>query len=129
MNVDAKIPAKVLMSLIQQFMKRIIHHTQVGFIPGMKGWFDMQKSIIVVHHVRACVLSHFSCIRFFVTLWIVAHQAPLFHGILQEGILWRGLPYPLPGALPYPGIEPMSLMSPALAGKFFIAAGKRRKII
>ena len=68
-------------------MKRIIHHTQVGFIPGMKGWFDMQKSIIVVHHVRACVLSHFSCIRFFVTLWIVAHQAPLFHGILQGRIL------------------------------------------
>ena len=86
MNVDAKIPNKVLMSLIQQFIKRIVHHSQVGFIPGMKAWSNMQKSIIVVHHVHACVLNHFSCVQFFETPWIVAHQAPLFHGILQGRI-------------------------------------------
>ena len=63
----------------------------------------------------ACVLS---CIRFFATPWTVAHQAPLSIGFPRQEY-WSGLPFSPPGDLPYPGTEPVSLKSPALAGRFF----------
>ena len=50
--------------------------------------------------------------------WTVTHQAPLSMGFSRQET-WIGLPCPPPGNLPDPGIEPMSLMSPALAGRFF----------
>ena len=50
--------------------------------------------------------------------WTVAHQAPLSMGFSRQGY-WSELPFPSPGDLPDPGIEPASLMSPALAGRFF----------
>ena len=50
--------------------------------------------------------------------WTVAHQAPLSVGFSKKEY-WSGLPCPSPGDLPNPGIEPSSLMSPALAGRFF----------
>ena len=53
-----------------------------------------------------------------VTLWTAAHQAPLSMGFSRQEY-WGVLPCPSPGDLPYPGIEPTSLMSPALAGGFF----------
>ena len=65
-----------------------------------------------------CVLSHFSRVQLFVTLWTVDRQAILSMGILQARIL-SGLPYQSPGDLPVPGIELMSLTSPALAGRSF----------
>ena len=55
-----------------------------------------------------------------VTLWTVARQAPLSRGFSRQEY-WSGLPFPPPGDLPNPGIEPVSLMSPALAVGFFIA--------
>ena len=64
------------------------------------------------------MLSHFSYVRLFMTLWTVAHQAPLSMGFSSQEH-WSGLPRPPPGDLPKPGIEPVSLMSPALAGQFF----------
>ena len=65
-----------------------------------------------------CVLSHFSFVRLCVALWTVAHQAPLSKGFSRQES-WSGLPFPSPGDLPDPGVEPMSLMSLALAGGFF----------
>ena len=68
--------------------------------------------------MRARVVSHFSCVRLFVALWTVAHRAPLFMGFSRQ-IYWSESPCPPAGDLANPGIKPLSLKSPALAGRFF----------
>ena len=80
-------------------------------------------SIVLDFRLPACVLNWCSRVWLFgvwllATPWTVAHQAPLSMGFSRQQH-WNGLPCPLIGDLPDPGIEVVSLLSPALAGRFF----------
>ena len=70
------------------------------------------------------MLSPFSRVQLFVTLWTSAHRTPLSKGFAKQEY-WAGLPFPPPGDLPDPWIEPASLMSPALASGFFSTSTTR----
>ena len=79
--------------------------------------------IIIIYNV--CALSR---VQLFVAPWAVAHQAPLSMEFSRQEY-WSGLSFPTPGDLPDPGIKPLSLASPALAGGFFITHTTWKAII
>ena len=64
------------------------------------------------------LVTKLCCMHSFATPWTIAYQAPLSTGLSWQEY-WSGLPFPFPRDLPDPGIEPVSLRSPALAGRFF----------
>ena len=86
----------------------------------MKGAPEDVSILLGMGHKTLCyaVLSHFSRVRLFVTPWTVGDQASLSMGFSRQEY-WSGLPLPPPGDLPNPGIESVSLSSPALTARFF----------
>ena len=91
-------------------------HTLVSKLSGTRLLQPRTPGFVFFHLLQckelgtACMLSH---VRLFGTLWIVTHQDPLSMGFSRQEY-WSGLPCPLPGDLPNPGIKPMSLASPSL---------------
>ena len=91
----------------------------------MPQFSHLQNGAIIPSHriaVNMCVLSR---VKHFATPWTVARQAPLSMEFSRQEY-WSGLPIASLKDLPHPGIEPESLASPALAGRFFTTAPPRK---
>ena len=93
----------------------VLEYQSTGMNSHGSAWVSSVSCLgIKLNHVCACVLSR---IWLFAALWTVAHQTPLSMEFSRQEY-WSGLSFPSPGDLPNPGIEPESLVSPALAADF-----------
>ena len=80
----------------------------LGFIPETEKWFNSHELITTNQHIKTKVkVKSLSRVRLFATPWTVAYQAPRSMGFSRQEY-WSGLPFPSPGDLPNPGIEPGS---------------------
>ena len=88
-----------------------VYYSMSGHSGGHLSWYCLGIFFLIDYE---CVLSH---VQLFLTPWTLAHQAPLSMGFSRQEC-WSRLPFPSPEDLPDPGIEPASLVSPALASRF-----------
>ena len=98
-----------------------LHFHRHSLSSGLCHLLCQQSQSLSIRSSHAHMLSCFIHVWLFATPWTVAHQAPLSMGFSRQEY-WSGLPFPPPGDLPKPGIEPAPLMSSALAGRFFTGA-------
>ena len=102
-------------------------YTTLGLLSHAE--YTPSPSVNIHHYLLCmCVCSVASIVSDSESLWTVARQAPLSMGFSRQEY-WSGLPFPPLEELPHPGIEPTSLTSPALAGRFLITAPPAKPII
>ena len=126
-KVHKDLSYKMIVKQMQDFWKL---HPLEGMMGSLDSWEKKQTTNdnLVYNRNKLCSCVYYlatyyyaqslSCIRLFATPWTVVHQA-LLSMEFSKPEHWSGLPFPTPGDLSNPGIEPLSLASPALAGRFF----------